>query len=174
MRRLAASLMLAFFVAGTASAHGVYTSSSPSKGERVRRIPPEVRVTLSEAPAQGSTMRVVDGCGRNVAEAVALDGADLVASIGGAPAPEPGAWKVAFRSISSVDGHAAKERFAFSVRGQRDCARDEGPTEEEDEIATPPPVVTANDDTSSSFPWIPFALGTLALVAIAFFVRRAR
>lgn len=173
MRRLSAGFLLVLLASGIAGAHGVYTSSSPEKGERVRQVPDEVRIALTEAPAQGSSIRVTDGCGRNVADSVQLDGSDLVAVVGGQIAPEPGTWKVAFRSISSVDGHAARDSFAFKVRGQRDCARDEGPTEEKTEspeTSSQPPI--ANDE-GSSFPWIPFGLGTIVLVVVALVARRS-
>lgn len=173
MRRLAAVFSLVLVMSGTAGAHGAYTSSSPAKGDLVKKVPREVTVTLSEAPAQGSTIRVTDGCGREVAEAVQLDGSDLIGVVGGAIAPEPGNWKVAFRSISSADGHTARDSFSFKVRGQRDCARQEGPTDEKTEspeISSKPPI--ANDE-SSSFPWIPFGLGTLVLIVVALVARRA-
>lgn len=173
MRRLAAGFLLALLTSTTAGAHGVYTASSPKEGDRIGLIPHEVRVTLTEAPAQGSTIRVTDGCGRDVAEAVRLDGSDLIGVVGGEIHPEPGRWKVAFRSISSVDGHASKDSYSFKVRGQRDCARAEGPTVEETEspeTSSKPPI--ANDE-SSSFPWIPFGLGTLVLVVVALVARRA-
>ena len=173
MRRLLAGFLLVLVASGSAVAHGVYTSSSPAQGDRVRQVPDEVRVALTEAPAQGSTMRVADGCGRNVAESVQQEGSDLVAVVGGEIAPEPGNWKVTFRSISSVDGHAARDSFAFKVRGRRDCARDEGPTDEKTEspeTSSQPPI--ANDE-GASFPWIPFGLGTIVLVVVALVARRA-
>jgi len=172
MWRLLPVLLLVLMAPPTALAHGVFTASSPEKGGRVRQVPEVVRVTLTEAPAQGSTMRVVDGCGRNVAAAVSLEGPELVAAVGGEIQPEPGAWKVAFRSISSVDGHTARGSFGFKVAGQRDCARQEGPTDEESEspeTSSQPPI--ANDE--ASFPWIPFGLGTLVLVVVALVARRA-
>lgn len=173
MRAVFLGFALLVVAASAASAHGAYTSSSPAKGERLEATPDEVRVTLTEEPAHGSTIRVTDGCGRNVVEHVNLEGPDLVGIVGGEIAPEPGAWRVRFRSISAVDGHAARGSFAFKVRGERDCARGEGPTDEESEspdTSSQPPIV--NDDTS--FPWIPFALGTLVLVVVALVARRAR
>lgn len=173
MRAVFAGFALLVVTATAASAHGVYTNSSPPKGERLGAVPDEVRVTLTEDPAHGSTIRVTDGCGRNVVEHVNLEGPDLVAVVGGHVAPEPGAWRVSFRSISAVDGHPARGSFAFEVRGNRDCARDEGPVDEKTEspdTSSQPPIV--NDETS--FPWMPFALGTLVLVVVALIARRAR
>ena len=160
-------------IAAPAFAHGDISSSTPEAGARLKRPPRQVRLVLAEPPAAGSDMAVVDGCGEPVSGEAQRDGATLSASVAGG---QPGRWRVRLRSISSVDGHLVTERFSFEVAGKRDCNADTKEPEEEapdDETSSPPPI--ADPDEGSAFPlFVPFALGTVLVVGLAFALRRPR
>lgn len=158
-----------------ASAHGDITSSTPEAGTRVKRPPRQVRLVLAEPAAAGSSLTVTDGCGDAVSGEPARDGQNFSVVIDGG---RPGRWQVRLRSISSVDGHVIKDRFAFRVAGKRDCSEEaEDPPDGEDpgdEIATSSRPPIENEDDGSSFPVVPFALGTVAVVGVALALRGPR
>lgn len=142
-----------------------------------------VSVTLSEAPVPQSKLLVRDGCGRNVADEVSVDGETLRASIGDA---QPGKWKAAYQVVSAVDGHPTEDDWSFTVQGTADCDGDDDEVEPTDEPSTEPtesadngPTSASGDDSTtntsdseeSSFPVVPVVLGGVALVALAAVVR---
>lgn len=156
--------------AAPAGAHGDITSSRPEAGARLRKPPRVVRLVLAEPPAQGSDLTVIDACGEEVSGEPAIDGDNLSVSIEGG---SRGRWRVRLRSISSVDGHAISDRFAFRVAGKRDCSpagEEEDPGDAGDEIETSSRLPIENDE-DSGFPVIPFALGTLVIVGAAVALR---
>lgn len=127
---------------------------------------------LAEPAASGSTVVVTDGCEREVSS----DALDVKREILTAPINEgePGRWSVNVRSISAVDGHAIKEAFTFRVAGQKDCSQEDDVEPETDispDTSSREPIENP-DQEGTSFPVVPFALGTIAVVAVALAVRR--
>jgi len=168
---------------GAAWAHGDIVKTDPKKNTEIA-MPKVVSVTLSEAPVPQSRLAVTDGCGRDVTDEVTVRGEVLQASIGDA---QPGKWTAAIRAVSAVDGHQTEDDWSFTVEGTADC---DGDTEEVVPTDGPSPVetdttddVTSNaagdnsattstsDSEENSFPIVPVALGGVALVAVAAFVR---
>jgi len=157
------------------AAHGDITTSSPQAGAAVRRPPPTVTVDLAEPPADGSTLVVTDPCGDEVSGESRIEGDSMSARISGGSA---GRWRAQVRSISSVDGHLVRGSFSFRVRGQRDCSGDDeaagndgdGDDGDDVELGEPQPPLQ-NDETS--FPMVPFAVGTAVVVAAALALRRS-
>lgn len=133
--------------------------------------PREVALVLAEPPASGSSLVVIDGCREEVSGEPIAEGDDYSVAIDGG---RPGRWTVRLRSISSLDGHVVKAGYSFTVAGKKDCATESTPGEDEtdgaDTSSRPPIANTENE--GSSFPVVPFVLGTVALVAIAVALRR--
>ncbi|MFP5351374.1 MAG: copper resistance protein CopC [Actinomycetota bacterium] len=147
-------------------AHGAIRSAHPAQGSTVGQPPREVSVHLAEPAAKGSTLVVTDGCEREVGGMAQLDGEMLTTPIEDGRA---GRWKVKVRSISSADGHVMRESFTFRVRGQKDCS--EGSPDDDVELGEPQPPLE-NDETS--FPVVPFALGTIVVIGLAIALRRSK
>jgi methionine-rich copper-binding protein CopC len=160
---------------GTALAHGDVRDSSPAAGTRVTKPPQEVVVILAEPVSDGSTLVVTDGCEREVSGKVDIRRDILETPIEGGV---PGRWMVSVRSISAVDGHAIKEAFTFRVQGKKDCSADEDDDVEPDDDTDISPDTSSRapidnpDSGGTSFPVVPFALGAVAVIAIALAVRR--
>jgi hypothetical protein len=97
----------------------------------------------------------------------------LSASIDGG---EPGKWRVEYRIISTVDGHPTSDGWSFAVQGKKDCSEpapeqtDDG-TAPDDGAAGGPTGEGDDEDDGSSFPVVPVAAGTVALVAVALLIR---
>ena len=163
-----AVVLLSVFVTGPAGAHGDIVSSTPQADAQVKRAPRQVSLVLAEAPAAGSSLKVVDGCGDTVSGDPRRDGENFTVAIDGG---RPGGWKVQLRSISSVDGHVISERFNFRVAGERDCSQKPDRPKETDDIDTSSRPPIENDDEDSGFPIVPFALGTIAVVGVAVALR---
>ena len=168
------ALLLAL-VAGPAAAHGEKVKTDPPEGAGLDSPPGSVSVTLSEAPTAQAKLQVVDGCGRQVARSVKVQGSDIVASVADA---EPGRWKASFRAISSVDGHESEDAWAFAVNGKKDCSKDdpsgdEEPADDQIEQGTEAMGDTAPADEGSGFPVVPVAIGAAVLLVAAFLVRRS-
>jgi methionine-rich copper-binding protein CopC len=168
--------------AAAAWAHGDIVKTDPKKNTEIA-MPKVVSVTLSEAPVPQSKLAVTDGCGRDVTEDMSVDGEVLSATIGDA---QPGKWKAAFQAVSAVDGHPTEADWTFTVEGTADCdgeAEEVVPTDDPSTEPTDAADETSNaagDDSAttntsgtdeSDFPVVPVALGGVALVAIAAFVR---
>lgn len=153
-------------------AHGDIRDSSPAAGTRVTKPPEEVVLILAEPAAEGSTVVVTDGCEREVSGLLDIRRDILETPISGG---EPGRWLVNLRSISAVDGHVIKEAFTFNVVGKKDCTAGEGDDIEPETDISPDTSSRApieNPDQDTSFPVVPFALGTVAVIAVALAVRR--
>ena len=176
LKRLVAAGVLAMGAVvfpSPALAHGDLRESSPEAGSRVAEPPQEVTLTLAEPAAEGSTVVVTDGCGEEVSGPLDIKRGILTAQIAGG---QPGRWLVDLRSISAVDGHVIKEAFTFKVAG-KDCSPDAADIEPETDISpgtSSRPPIENPDEEGTSFPVIPFALGTVAVVAVALAVRRPR
>lgn len=168
-----AAFALLVLSAGPAGAHGAIESAHPTQGSKVGQPPREVSVHLAEPAAQGSTLVVTDGCKESVGGEAQIDGEMFTVPIQDG---RPGRWNVKVRSISSVDGHLVKESFSFTVRGKKDCSAEESPNDDSDpdddvELGDPQPPIE-NDETS--FPIVPFALGTVVLIGLAIALRRSK
>lgn len=168
-----AALVVLVLAAAPVRAHGDIESAHPAQGSKVAQPPREVSVHLAEPAAQGSTLVVTDGCKDQVGGEAQIDGEMFTIPIEDG---RPGRWNVKVRSISSVDGHLVKESFSFTVRGKKDCSPEESPTDgdadqdDEVELGDPQPPLE-NDETS--FPIVPFALGTVVVVGLAIALRRS-
>jgi methionine-rich copper-binding protein CopC len=154
-------------VAAPALAHGDLSSSNPEVNGLLEDPPSVVVLNFAEPPSE-QKITVLDGCHRNVAQEVEVEGARATVSLAGSA--QPGHFRVRYRNVSSVDGHAINGRYAFHVLGKKNCR--EGNTEEPgeggDRAAPPGP-----PDDGSSFPVVPVALGTIGVVGVALLVRLA-
>ena len=166
-----ALVLLLASVPGHAWGHGDLQGTDPERGSQVKKPPATVTVTLTEAPARGSVMTVRDGCGRKAPGEVFVQDNDLGYSVSGG---EPGAWRATYRAISAEDGHLTQGKLAFTVAGKKDCSKgsNESPGDQigggaDTRIDSPP------GDEGSSFPIVPFAIGTLVVVGAALFLRRS-
>lgn len=167
---LGLTLGLIVLPAAPAWAHGVIESAHPAQGSTVAEPPRELSVHLAEPAAPGSTLVVTDGCGERVGDEGRIEGQMFTLPIQDG---RPGRWNVKVRSISSVDGHLVRESFSFKVRGKKDCSPEESPSNNDDdevELGAPQPPIQ-NDE--SSFPVVPFALGTVVLIGLAIALRRS-
>lgn len=173
MRTRRSGIALAVFAllvlpSAPAWAHGDIRSAHPAQGSTVGQPPREVSVHLAEPAAKGSALVVTDGCDREVGGEVQIDGEMLTLPIEDG---RPGRWTVKVRSISSVDGHLVRQSFTFKVRGSKDCSAEPSPDDDGDvELGDPQPPLE-NDETS--FPIVPFALGTVVVIALAIALRRS-
>ncbi len=164
-------LLLLTISPGRALAHGDIQDSSPAKDTLVTKAPREVTLILAEPPAAGSDLTVTDGCGREVSGETTIERQVFSAAIAGG---EPGRWSVKVRSISAVDGHLVRSGFTFEVEGTADCAADEDASdadEDGDETSSRPPIDNPGGG-GSRFPVVPFAVGTVAVIALAVAIRR--
>jgi len=116
---MAGGLALAALIglASPVAAHALLVSSDPSAGANLTSAPKEVTITFTEAPDPAlSSIKVLDAGGQSVtagnAEAVAGAPPELRVSLA---ALKPGVYTVAWRTVSSVDGHLASGSFAFGV-----------------------------------------------------------
>ncbi|MDQ4058057.1 MAG: copper resistance protein CopC [Actinomycetota bacterium] len=173
------------FGAGAAFAHGETVKTDPEKNASLDAAPPVVTVNLSEPPTDGSLFEVTDGCGRNVAAHVTAEGNKLIAHL---EAGQPGKWKAAYRIVSAADGHPSDGSWSFTVNGDADCNEEDESTststaptkstkshtkhasesEEDTERVAGTPASGSND---GGFPLIPVAVGAVAVLGAAAFVR---
>lgn len=161
----------------SASAHGERESTEPSAGESVKRSPKHVYINLTEAPSEGAEVRVQDGCGDEVPQELVIIERTLHSTLSkGAP----GKWQVSYRAVSKVDGHATKDAFSFTVRGQKDCSEEEIATDPASGQETDPAAGASRDsgsETGSSaigsgaFVVVLGAIGGLMLIGILWTVR---
>ncbi len=99
------------------AAHALLQSSDPAAGSSVAAAPAAVVMTFGEAPdPKLSSAQVLDSAGRNVASgpAAAVPGhpEQLQVPLGSLP---DGVYTVAWRTVSTVDGHTVAGSFAFGV-----------------------------------------------------------
>lgn len=100
-----------------AVAHALLQSSDPAAGSTVASAPSIVTLTFGEAPDPSlSSVKVLDSSGRNVAAgpATAVPGQPEQLQVRLTPIGE-GVYTVAWRTVSTVDGHVAAGSFAFGV-----------------------------------------------------------
>lgn len=97
-----------------AEAHAVPTSASPASGSVVRLPPREVLMTFSEPlePAL-STIQVRDADGTAVSEPSTVDADGTTIRAGMPPGLRYGTYSVAWRALSTVDGHTTRGLASF-------------------------------------------------------------
>lgn len=103
--------------APVAGAHALLQRSVPAGGAVLQRAPANVVLTFTEVPEPSlSSIHVLDSTGRQVdrggAEPVPGHPLELLVSLG--PLPN-GAYTVAWRTVSRVDGHVTGGAFAFGI-----------------------------------------------------------
>lgn len=166
-----AALALAV-LAGPAAAHGDIQATDPEELARVRRAPGSVAITFTEAPTAQAVLNVRDGCRRDVTQGIEVTDATATARVA---VGQPGRWRVSYRVISALDGHETKGFYTFTVAGRKDCTPDEPPATGTPDGGGTRAVETPNGDdvTGSSPPVVPIAFGALAVIVLAFIVRRS-
>lgn len=166
---VSALVLLFLSVSGPAWGHGDLQGSDPEDGSRLKRPPRAITLTLTEAPARGSVMTVRDGCGRKVPGKVFVKEADLGYSVSGG---DPGSWHASYRAISAEDGHLTQGGISFTVAGKKECSKEPSPADQigggaDTRVSAPP------GDDESSFPIVPFAIGTVVVVGASLLLRRS-
>ena len=153
-----------------AHAHGEIQGTDPAKGARVPRAPGSVAVTFTEAPTAQARLEVTDGCRRDVTQTVDVADATATARVA---VGQPGKWRVSYRVISALDGHETKGGYTFTVAGRKDCMPDDPATDAPEDGPDAAPTPEGEDVSGSSAPVVPIALGAIAVVVLAFIVRRS-
>ncbi|HVL64895.1 MAG TPA: copper resistance CopC family protein [Actinomycetota bacterium] len=172
LRRIVILAVLLVSTAAPAFGHGEEITTDPEDGARLDAPPSEVGVALTEPPARGSTIRVLDGCGDDVVGRVSIAGPEMVARIRGG---QPGRWRVRWAAISAVDGHPTQGRFSFRVAGESDCAAEPEPDPATSTPSSPeePAEGDGEEDGSSGVPVGVAAAVALGIVALAIVARRS-
>ncbi len=120
-RRVALALVLALSAVGaggaSVDAHALLLSSDPVANTVVATAPASITLTFTEPPdLHLSSVRVLDATGSGHTTGPAVTGAGgadtLTVPVG--PLPD-GVYTVAWRTVSTADGHATAGSFAFSV-----------------------------------------------------------
>jgi len=124
MRRIGRSLACLAVVLGGAlwlpqgaAAHALLIASTPAAGATLSEPPTEVVLTFGEAPdPKLTTVRILDTSGADQAAGPAqpVAGEPEKLRVGLKPLPD-GVFTVAWRTVSTVDGHVAAGSFAFGV-----------------------------------------------------------
>jgi hypothetical protein len=110
---IAAGLLLALLIPGTAAADAELTSTIPADGAVLDVPPTEVVLTFDQEITDRSSFAVLDSNGATVAEG-ALDPADPTTMRGALPVLAPGTYEVQWVA-QSADGHLPRGTFAFTV-----------------------------------------------------------
>jgi copper transport protein len=131
---VAAGLLLGL-VPARASAHALLVSADPAVGANLATAPTAVTITFTETPdPKLSTIKVLDATGASMTsgstQAVAGNPRALTVAVKSLP---NGVYTVAWRTLSTVDGHLAAGSYAFGVGS-----------------APPPPTGTASGSVQSS------------------------
>jgi copper transport protein len=167
---------LIFLIAGAtpAFAHAEINldQTKPRGGSTLNRAPSHVRLSFTEAPTKQASVTVTNACNEDAIKTVSVSDNDVHVFL--KRPGEAGKYEVEFAVVSAVDGHPSRGKFAFIVSGEPDCSADPSPGDDDDDgngddggVATPTPPA---DD--SSFPIVPVAIGSGALIGIAFIARR--
>ena len=139
--------------ASPAFAHSEVTGSKPADGAELDLVPTAVVIDFSEGPTTDSEVRVLDGCGDNLAQEVSISGETVTVPLSEG---QPGEWRVRYLAISAVDGHESEAGYGFRVAGTPECT------------------ATGADDpdgVSGEGSWLVVALLVLVLIAIIVVLR---
>lgn len=179
---LPAVLLFALAFPGHAWAHGEIDSAIPEPESSVGRPPNHLIINFTEAPTKDAVFKVVDGCGNELIDETKTTVEDRVGHLYLDKGGQPGEWKVSYKIVSAVDGHPSKGSYTLDVQGKKDCSAPE-PSEDGggngggagggDQAAGDGEPTSDTEDEGSSFPIVPVALGTVAVIAVAFLARRA-
>ena len=153
-------LLLAVF-APRAFGHAERAATEPKVGARLNAAPEVVSVSYTEPPAGNPEFKVMDGCGNDVVEDLKVQNMTIEATLA---AGQPGNWEVEWQVVSGVDGHDTRDSYSFKVAGTKDC-----------NVAAPHDDSEGIDLVEPSGPGagvlIPVALGAVALIGLALFLR---
>ena len=106
-----------------ASAHAAYSGSNPPDESVVSTPPSEVTAEFTEPPAEGSSLSIVDECGRRVDNGdSANSGFEIRVTMS---STSKGTYTVSYRVTSGYDSHVTTGEFTFSSSGGDDCAGEE-------------------------------------------------
>jgi copper transport protein len=114
---LALALGGALWLPQGVAGHALLIASTPAAGATLSEPPTEVSLTFGEAPdPKLTTVRVLDASGNDQADGpvVPVAGEPDQLTVRLKPLPD-GVFTVAWRTVSSVDGHVAAGAFAFGV-----------------------------------------------------------
>jgi hypothetical protein len=125
----------------------------------LRKSPPTIDLVFAEPRTADSNFKVSDGCRKDVLAGVSGEGPNARLQIDDGA---PGAWKVTYRVVSSVDGHLVQGSYRFHVGNKKPCRPE--PSDEVGEAA--PPV----DNDDGGFPVAPVAIG-VGVVGAAVVIR---
>ena len=165
------ALLAIVSLAGPAAAHGDIQATDPEELAALRRAPRSVAITFTEAPTTQAVLKVSDGCKRDVTQGIEVANATATARVA---VGQPGRWRVSYRVISALDGHESKGFYTFTVAGRKDCTPDEPPaTQTPGGAAAATTTPEGEDLTGSGAPVVPIAFGALAVIVLAFIVRRS-
>jgi copper resistance protein C len=169
-RVLAAAALFVLLVSGPAGAHGELEKTQPAEGAVLKQPPGHVTITLTEAPAEGAVLRVVDGCKNNLVPEPLISERSLHSPLDDG---QPGRWKVSYRVVSAEDGHLTKGSYTFQVKGNKDCSADEPEADTGDEVGPASTPITAEDTGSDDggFPILPVGLGAAVVLVAAIAIR---
>ena len=106
-----------WLTAGSASAHANLASAEPSPNSELEEAPPRVIIWFTEPIEPSlSSIRVLDAAGKQVDDGnSAVDDLNpLVMSVGLGDVPD-GTYTVAWKNVSTVDGHRVRGSFIFAV-----------------------------------------------------------
>lgn len=126
---LLATLVAAGPGAPRAEAHAAYKDSDPRNRATVSSPPSSVWAEFTEPVQNGARLDVFDPCGVRVDQGDATASAYRVTV--SMSADKAGTYRVAFRVVSSLDGHPTSGAFTFTASSGAPCESDEGaePTE---------------------------------------------
>jgi methionine-rich copper-binding protein CopC len=159
--RAAISIATSFVILGVLGApafgHAALTSSTPKAGAKLDAVPETVEVSYAEPPTTDAKFTVTDGCGNDVARNVNVLNQSITAEVSSG---QPGDWAVEWSVVSAVDGHLTKDGIDFTVSGRADCDQ-----------AAEPGVDEGEGDSSTSFPVLPIAVGTVLIIGVALVLR---
>jgi hypothetical protein len=122
-----------------------------------------IDLVFAEPPTADSKFEVSDGCNEDVLAEVTGEGPNARLHIDGGA---PGRWKVAYRVVSSIDGHLVRGKYSFHVGNKKPCdiEPEPEPSDGDDEAAAP------DDDDGGGVPFAPVAIG-LGVVGAAVAIR---
>ncbi len=112
------ALILGWFLLqpGSALGHAALVRSDPPENSFLQRAPAEVSVTFSEpVDSRASSLQLLDARGQPLttgALALLQDGLTLRVAT---PGLKPGIFNVVWSNVSSIDGHALRGSFPFTV-----------------------------------------------------------